>query len=143
MGIIWPAYDGKTFGREANPEWVEYLHSWECTYYHRKDQLFLNVYVDDLEMVGKAENIKPMWESLRKVLVSDLETDLVDHVYLGCTQIDHTPPRDVVESKQKIFAQLMSKKGSEPKEGGNRPHQPCIRLLWLECAAGNGWRIQA
>ena len=93
------------------------LHSWECIYYHRKDQLFLSAYVDDLKMVGEAESIKPMWESLRKVLDWDPETDLVDHVYLGCTQINREPPRKVVESKQKFFAQLMSKKGSEPKRG--------------------------
>ena len=68
-------------------------------------------------MVGKAENIKPMLASLRKVLDWDPETDLVDLVYLGCTQVNHKPPRKVVESKQKFFAQLMSKKGSEPKEG--------------------------
>ena len=48
----------------------------------------------------------------------DLETDLVDHVYSGCAQVNYKPARKVVESKQKFFAQLMSKKGSEPKEGG-------------------------
>ena len=58
-----------------------------------------------------------MWAESRTVLDLDLETDLVDHVYLGCTQINHKPPKEVVESKQKFFAQLMSKKGSEPKEG--------------------------
>ena len=61
-GLLWE----KTCGREARPEWVEKLHSWECIYYHRKDQLFLDAYVDDLKIVGKAEHIKPMWESLRK-----------------------------------------------------------------------------
>ena len=110
------------------------LHSWECIYYHSKDQISLNAYVDDLKMVGKAENIKPMWESLRKVLDLDPETDLVDHVYLGCTQINHKPPREVVESKQKFFAQLMSKKGSEPKEGGD------IDLLSLAYAF-SGWNM--
>ena len=89
------------------------LHSWECIYYRRKDQLFFNEYADDLKMVGKAENIKPMWASLRTVLGLDPETDLVDHVYLGCTQVNHKPPREVVESKHKFFARLMSKKGSE------------------------------
>ena len=118
MGILWPAYYGKSIWKKSSSKGVEKLHSWECIYYHSKDQLFLNAYVDDLKMVGKADNIKPMWESLRKVLDLDPETDLVDHVYLGCTQINHKPPREVVESKQKFFAQLMSKKGSEPKEGG-------------------------
>ena len=97
---------------------MEKLHSWECIYYHSKDQLFLNAYVDDSKMVGEEENIKPMWESLRIVLDLDPETDLVGLVHLGCTQINHTPPRAVVESKQKFFAQLMSKKGSEPKDWG-------------------------
>ena len=84
---------GKALGIKAHPKGWDTLHSWECIYYHSKDQLFLNSYVDDLKMVGKAENIKPMWESLRKVLDLDLEADLVDHVYLGCTQINHKPRR--------------------------------------------------
>ena len=110
------------------------LHSWECIYYRRKEQLFLNVYADDFKMVGKSENIKPMWESLRKVLDLDPETDLVDHVYLGCTQVNHKPSREVVESKQKFFAQLMSKKGSEPKEGGE------IDLISFAYAF-SGWKV--
>jgi len=108
---------GKASVRKAHPKRVEKLHSWACIYYHSKDQLFLNANVDDLKMVGKADNIKPMWKSSRKVLDLDPETDLVDHVCLGCTQINHKPPREVVGSKQEFFAQLMSKKGSEPKEG--------------------------
>ena len=72
---------------------MEKLHPWECVYYHRKDQLFLNAYVDNLKMVGEDEHIKPVWESLRKVLNLDPETDLVEHVYPGCTQINHKPPK--------------------------------------------------
>ena len=111
---------GKISGREAYPERVEKLHSWECIYYHRKDQIFLNAYVDDLKMVGKAENIKPMWESLRKVLDLDPETHLVDHVYLGCTQINHKPPK----SGKVQTGILCPAEGFRTERGGNGPHQP-------------------
>jgi len=58
-----------------------------------------------------------MWAGLRKVLDLDLESDLVEHVYLGCAQTNRKPSRKVVDYKHKFLAQLMSKKGSEPKEG--------------------------
>ena len=72
-------------------------------------------------MVGKVEHIKPMLKSSRKVLIWDPETDWVEHVHPGCTQINRKPPEQVVKSEQDFFAQP---KGSEPKEGGNGPHQP-------------------
>ena len=68
-------------------------------------------------MVGKKESIEPMWAKIRKYIELDPETPLVDHVYLGCTQREVEPNREIIEAKQQLFAQLMSKKGSVPKEG--------------------------
>ena len=35
---------------------IERVAGWECLYFHRKLQLFLSVYVDDIEMAGKTQN---------------------------------------------------------------------------------------
>ena len=46
----------------------------------------MSVYVDDIKMAGKKQNIDPGW----KVLMRDVDlgepTSFFDHVYFGCTQ---------------------------------------------------------
>ena len=41
-----------TFGRR--------FPNWECLFVHREKGLFLSVYVDDIKLVGKKQNINPM-----------------------------------------------------------------------------------
>ena len=36
---------------------------WECFFVHREKGLFLSVYVDDIKLAGKKQNIDPMWDS--------------------------------------------------------------------------------
>ena len=38
--------------------------NWECLFVHREKGLFLSVYVDDIKLAGKRQNIKPMWKVL-------------------------------------------------------------------------------
>ena len=40
--------------------------SWECLFVHREKGVFLSVYVDDIKLAGKAQNIDPMWKVLNK-----------------------------------------------------------------------------
>ena len=48
--------------------------------------LFLSVYVDDIKLAGKKQNIDPMWKVLNKEVDLGEPTSFLDHVYLGCTQ---------------------------------------------------------
>ena len=57
-------------------------------------------------------------EHIRELVALDPETELVDHVYLGCTQRAVPPRKSVVLAKQKLFSQLMSKESSDPEAGG-------------------------
>ena len=47
-------------------------HGWEkipnceCLSVHREKVLFLSVYVDDINLAGKKQNIDPMWKVLNK-----------------------------------------------------------------------------
>ena len=34
----------------------------ECLFVHRQEGLFLSVYVDDIKLAGKKQNIDPMWK---------------------------------------------------------------------------------
>ena len=47
---------------------------------HRKQGLFLSVFVDDVKMDGKKQNLAPMWNLLKNVDI-DEPTSFLDHVY--------------------------------------------------------------
>ena len=54
----------------------------------RRRGLFLFVYVDDIKLAGKKQNINPTWKMLIKDVDSGQPTSFFDNVYLGCTQRD-------------------------------------------------------
>ena len=49
-----------------------------------KKGLFLSVYVDDIKLAGKKQNINPMWKVFNKEVDLGEPTSFLDHVYLGC-----------------------------------------------------------
>ena len=59
---------------------------WECLFVHRAKGLFLSVYVDDIKMAGKTENVEPTWKILMKDADPGEPTSFFDHVFLGCTE---------------------------------------------------------
>ena len=36
--------------------------NWECSFVHSEKGLFLSVYVDDIKLAGKKQNLDPMWK---------------------------------------------------------------------------------
>ena len=51
-----------------------------------KKGLFLSVYVDDIKLAGKKQNLDPMWKLLNKEVDLGEPTSFLDHVHLGFTQ---------------------------------------------------------
>ena len=49
-------------------------------------QLFLSVYVDDVKMAGKTQNMPKMWATLPKTVDLEDLTSPLDQENLGCTQ---------------------------------------------------------
>ena len=47
--------------------WEKVPH-WECLFVHRKQRLFLSVYVDDIKMSGRKHNMAPMLKILMKLV---------------------------------------------------------------------------
>ena len=61
-GLLWERQFEKILlkhGREKIP-------NWECLFVHREKGLFLSVYVDDIKLAGKKQNLHPMWKLLNK-----------------------------------------------------------------------------
>ena len=102
-GILWERQFVKILlkhGWEKSP-------SWEC-FVHREKGLFLSVFVDDIKLVGKKQNINPMWKVLNKKVDLGEPTSFLDHVYLGCTQRQCQISKDIVDNHRTMFESRIS-----------------------------------
>ena len=76
----------------------EKIPNWECLFVHRERGLFLSVYVDDIKLSGKKQNLDPMWKVLNKEVDLGEPTSFLDHVYLGCTQRQCEISKNIVDN---------------------------------------------
>ena len=81
----------------------EKVPNWECPFVHRQKGLFLSVYVDDIKLAGKKQNLDPMWKELNKEVDLGEPTSFLDHVYLGCTQRQFQTSKDIVDNYRTMF----------------------------------------
>ena len=86
----------------------EKVSNWECLFVHRQKVLFLSVYVDDLKLAGKKQNINPMWKLLNKEVYLGEPTSFIDHVYLRCTQRQCEISKDIVDNYRTMFEPRIS-----------------------------------
>ena len=104
MVILWQDCYGK-----GNLRKILLKHGWgevpncECLFVHSEKGLFLSVYVDDIKLVGKKQNIDPMWKLLNKEVDLGEPTSFLDHVYLGCTQRQCQISKDIVDNYRIMF----------------------------------------
>ena len=87
--------------------------NWECSFAHREKGLFLSVYVDDIKLAGKKQNLDPMWKVLNKEVDLGEPTSFLDHVYLGCTQRQCQTSKDTVDNNRNMFESRISAGESE------------------------------
>ena len=98
-GLLW----------ERQCEKLQLKHGWEkipnceCLFVHRETGLFLSVYVDDIKLAGKKQNLDPMWKLLDKEVDLREPTFFLDHVYLGCTQRQCQISKDIVNNDRTMF----------------------------------------
>ena len=100
---------------EKQFEKIQLKHGWEkisklgislCA--HREKRLFLSVYVDDIKLAGKKQNLDPMWKLLNNEVELGEPTSFLDHVYLGCTQRQCQIRKDIVDNDRTMFESRIS-----------------------------------
>ena len=99
------------FGSRTSAGATEKLPGWwkpHCLFVHIKQKLFLSVYVDDIKMAGKNQNLAPMWKKFTKKVDLDEPTSFLDHVHLGCTQRECEPNKGTVEKCKDMFESSIS-----------------------------------
>ena len=67
--ILWQDYYGKGNLRKSWKYGWEKVSNWECLFVHREKGLFLSVYVDDIKLAGKKQDIDPMCKVHKKELI--------------------------------------------------------------------------
>ena len=77
--------------------------NWECLFVHREKGLFFSVYVDDIKLAGKKQNIDPMWNVPNKEVDLGEPTSFLDHVNLGCTQRQCEISKDIFDNDRTMF----------------------------------------
>ena len=82
-GLLWEAFRNKAIIDSG----FEPVRGWESTFYHKKLQMFLVVYVDDFHMAGKTCNMKKAWALLRSRKLEE-PRPFDGATYLGNTQHD-------------------------------------------------------
>ena len=93
---------------------------WERLFVNR--ELFLLVYVDDIKLAGKKQNIDPMFKVLSKEGFDVGErTSFLDHVYLGCTQRGCETTQYVVDSYRHMFESRISAGAKEKLPCSGKP----------------------
>ena len=86
----------------------EKIPNWECLFVHREKGLFLSVYVDDIKLAGKKQNLDPIWKALNKEVDMGEPTSFLDHVYLGCTQRQCEISKDIADNYRTMFESRIS-----------------------------------
>ena len=108
-GLLWE----RQFEKNLLKHGWEKVSNWKCLFVHREKGLFLSVYVDDINLAGKKQNLDPMWKVLNKEVDLGEPTSFLDHVYLGCTQRKCEISKDIVDNYRAMFESRIS-------AGGNR-----------------------
>ena len=108
-GLLWKRQFEKILLKHG---W-EKIPNWECLFVHREKGLFLSVYVDDIKLVGKKQNLDPTWKVLNKEVDLGEPTSFLDHVYLGGSQRQCEISKDIVDNYRTMFGSRISAGGSE------------------------------
>ena len=64
----WPLVGKTIWGGSVGTRIGKKEPNWECLFVHRKEGLFSSVYVDDIKMAGRKQNMAPMWKKLMKLV---------------------------------------------------------------------------
>ena len=71
------------------------------------------MYVEEIKLVGKKQNVNPTWKILMKDVDLGESTSFFDHVYLGCTQRECQISKDIVDNYRSMFESRISARATE------------------------------
>ena len=108
-GLLWERQFEKVLLKYG---WEKFQIGNVCSLTEKKG-LFLSVYVDDIKLAGKKQNIHPNWRIFMKDVDLGEPTSLFDHVYLGCTQRECQTSKDIVDNHRSMSESRISAGATE------------------------------
>ena len=109
---IWASSVGTRLGKGLNCEF----------FVKRARGTFLSVYVDEIKLAGKKQNIDPMWKIFMKDVDLGEPTSFLDHVCLGCTERECQTSKDVVDNYKSMFESTISSGTIEKVPSSRKPY---------------------
>ena len=109
QGLLWERQFEKILLKHG---W-EKIPNWESLFVHREKGLFLSVYVDDIKLAGRKQNIDPMWKVLNKEVDLGEPTSFLDNVNLECTQRQCEISKYIVDIYRAMFESRISARATE------------------------------
>ena len=97
-------------------------------------------YVDDINMVGRKQNMAPMWKKQMKNVDLDEPTSFLDHVHLGCTQRQCKPTETIIDEYRKMFESRIISGEIEKLHGWEKSHTKTV--AWLYDMEGRAKKCQ-
>ena len=73
----------------------------------------MSLYVDDIKLAGKKQDIDPMWKVLNKEVDWGEPTSFLDHENLGCTQRQCAISKNTVDNYRTMFESRISAERAE------------------------------
>ena len=119
--ILWEEYYGKGISKKFFRSRLEKVRTWECFLVNREQGLLLSVYVDDIKLAEKKQNIDPMWKVLLKEVDLGEPTSYLDHVFLGCTQRECETSKDIMDKCRNMLESRISAGAKEKPLGSRKP----------------------
>ena len=109
-GLLWERQCQKILFKH---DW-EKIPNWECLFVHREEGLFFFVYVDDVKLAGKQQNIDPMCRkySIKKLIWENHYLSSTMYTLL-CTQRQCEISKDIVDIYRQIFESRISEGATE------------------------------
>ena len=107
-GLLWE----RQFEKIQLKHGWEKIPNWECLFVHRDKGVFFSVYVDDIKLAGKKQNLDPMWKLRNKEVDLGEPTSFLDHVFMVCTQRQCQISEDIVDNYRTMFESQISAGGS-------------------------------
>ena len=103
-GLLW---ERQIWESSIGTGW-EKVFNWERLFVNRARRLCLSVYVDDIKLAGKTENVEPTWKILMKDVDLGEPTSFLDHVHWGCTRRECQISKDIVANYSDMFESTIS-----------------------------------
>ena len=126
-GLLWE----RQFEKILLPHGWEKVSNCECFFVLRENGLFLSVYVDDIKLAGKKQNIDPMWRYSIEKLIWENQHLSFDHENLGCTQRQCEIRKEIVDNYRTMNPEF-------PQEQLKKYH---ARKIWVSLRGPMTWKV--